>query len=1024
MKYILQYTLMGVLFLFSSVNVQAQLFEDFEEGVKGGYAEGTVELETGIWLFSQALIGTADGDRRNGTRSARIREGFIQMNFNHPGGLSEVSFYASNSGFSGDTGGIAQVSYSTDNGTSWNDLGEPIVLDDTFQQYTVQGSVPGNVRIRITRTAGNRISVDDVRISDFIESSEDPTINMRINGQDFENGGLFDFGATSGTGSATLRLQNTGEEDLEISALDIEGLGFDLSPNPEGTLEPGEISNFTISYEMETPGVYDAYIFFATNDPLNEQVFINLRAETIDVSQPMPISEARQLPQGTLVTVAGIITAADQFRGPVYFQDETGGIGWYSDALMRTSWEIDAVIGDSLVVTGEIGAFNQLTQIVNHSFFEVFPEGNREVQPVNITLEQLNTGEFEGQLVSVSGVEFNDSGIFSGGTNYTVTDGTASGQFRVDNFTNISGATIPNSPANVVAIAGRFLANNQLLPRFRNDITITTGPVIASAPPYTISATASSITFQWETEQPGHSEVRFGLTPDFELGMVKDEEPKTIHTITIDNLDVATTYKVELRSAVDADTSATSIYLSSTGSPEGTTGEILTFFNRGVAHDLATFQEAEQNVNFRDRLIEMIENAEESVDFAFYSISQGAGNDIGDAIIEAHNRGVDVRVIASGHTGNPNAVITRLANNGVRAVQSLGGEQMHNKFAVIDAHHNDPTKTWVITSSWNATDQGTFNQFQNMINIQDVALARAYWREFNQMWGAESGNFNPSQALFSSNKSVVNASSFWIGEDQTYVELYFSPQGNTEAQINRALSTAESSIDLGLNLITRRAISNTMLSRFNDGVKVRGVIGDINVQGSEWDYLSGWADVHFFSQSEFGGLLHHKYAIVDGEQTSDNSKVITGSHNWSGNANFSNDENTLIIHSERVANEFFQEFGARYWQAGGQDQFNVGTHFEEPTLTLPEQVTLDQNYPNPFNPTTNIRFELPIENQVTLQVYDITGRVVATLVDGQSLATGTHTITFDASRLASGIYLYRLQLGDGQVLTRKMTLIK
>jgi hypothetical protein len=306
--------------------------------------------------------------------------------------------------------------------------------------------------------------------------------------------------------------------------------------------------------------------------------------------------------------------------------------------------------------------------------------------------------------------------------------------------------------------------------------------------------------------------------------------------------------------------------------------------------------------------------------------------------------------------------------------------------------------------------------------IQDVALARAYQREFNQLWGGGSGNFNPSAALFSENKVVVNPSVFWIGEDSTKVKLYFSPQANTEAQINRALSTAQANIDLGLNLITRRTISNTMLSRFNDGVKVRGVIGAISLQGSEFDYLSSWADVHHFSQAEFG-LLHHKYAIIDGENTNSNSAVITGSHNWSANANFNNDENTLIIRSGRVANEFLQEFAVRYVQAGGQDIFTA-VSIEEEHANLPQELHLYPNYPNPFNPATNIRFSLGSSHSVTVDVFDITGRKVATLAQNQSYSAGTHQLTFDASGLSSGVYIYQLRLNDGRSMTGKMMLVK
>jgi phosphatidylserine/phosphatidylglycerophosphate/cardiolipin synthase-like enzyme len=348
---------------------------------------------------------------------------------------------------------------------------------------------------------------------------------------------------------------------------------------------------------------------------------------------------------------------------------------------------------------------------------------------------------------------------------------------------------------------------------------------------------------------------------------------------------------------------------------------------------------------------------------------------------------------------------------------------MHNKFAVFDAHHTNPAKTRLITSSWNATDEGTFDQYQNMVIVQDVALARAYWYEFNQMWGAESGSFNPSTAKFGPFKSVVNPTVFWIGEDNVKVEAYFSPQANTEAKIIRALSTAEANIDLTLNLITRRTISTAMLNRFNEGVEVRGSIAVVTGDGAEFDYLSTWADVHHFSQAEYG-LLHHKYAIVDGELTSTNSKVITGSHNWSANANFNNDENILIIKSARVANEYFQEFAARYWEAGGEDEFDVTVSIDDLNPEIVDREILLQNYPNPFNETTAIQFDLESNQNVSLNVYDILGRNVITLIEDKPFPRGLNTVSLDASSLAGGLYIYRLQLEGGRDFSKSMFIFK
>jgi hypothetical protein len=88
---------------------------------------------------------------------------------------------------------------------------------------------------------------------------------------------------------------------------------------------------------------------------------------------------------------------------------------------------------------------------------------------------------------------------------------------------------------------------------------------------------------------------------------------------------------------------------------------------------------------------------------------------------------------------------------------------------------------------------------------------------------------------------------------------------------------------------------------------------------------------------------------------------------------------------------------------------------------LPARVMLDQNYPNPFNPVTKIRYQLPRQGHVTLKMYDLLGREVATLVDGELLA-GEHEVTFDGRGLATGVYFYRLQAGKF-VETKRLVLL-
>lgn len=99
----------------------------------------------------------------------------------------------------------------------------------------------------------------------------------------------------------------------------------------------------------------------------------------------------------------------------------------------------------------------------------------------------------------------------------------------------------------------------------------------------------------------------------------------------------------------------------------------------------------------------------------------------------------------------------------------------------------------------------------------------------------------------------------------------------------------------------------------------------------------------------------------------------------------------------------------------------LGSGFEQGE-GLPNQIKLGQNFPNPFNPSTVIDFELPSSGRVSLSVYDMLGRQVISLINGPHPA-GNHTISFDATGLSSGIYLYRLSFGSS-TYTKKMTVLK
>jgi hypothetical protein len=140
------------------------------------------------------------------------------------------------------------------------------------------------------------------------------------------------------------------------------------------------------------------------------------------------------------------------------------------------------------------------------------------------------------------------------------------------------------------------------------------------------------------------------------------------------------------------------------------------------------------------------------------------------------------------------------------------------------------------------------------------------------------------------------------------------------------------------------------------------------------------------------------------------------------------DTTATLIRPLDAAADYYWRLNAQ--NIGGASAFSTARLFstglvldvEEELAEVPQVYALLQNYPNPFNPSTRIEYGVPQSSHVTLEVYNVLGEKVATLVDGEQEA-GYHQVVFDAKRFASGMYFYRL-VTENTALLRKMLLVK
>jgi len=718
-------------------------------------------------------------------------------------------------------------------------------------------------------------------------------------------------------------------------------------------------------------------------------IFTMLLFSIMGFSQ-ISIADARNEAIGQIVTVEGVSTNGAELEIIRYLQDDSGAIAVYPGTGSVGDFPGDVSRGSLVRVTGEIKEFNGLLEIDALSAFEVISENNALPEPLELTPAQINE-DVEAVLVKLSDIKFTAGGnTFSTG-NYEIISNGETSEIYIRTGHPLIGTEIPLATVNLTGIVSQFNSIYQVLPRDLDDIEIADDFFLTTSPAQS-NISQSGFSVKWSTNQAASSVLKYGTTP--QLGEeVSIADLEMDHQINLSALEPATFYYVQVCSNNGTSDVSSALQLYSTAS--NSSGEMKVFFNHGIDGTFSTgsYPVATTGAALEAEIISQINAAQTSVDASIYNINR---NSIVNALSDAYDRGVVVRYIADNETANlalsdptPDFPIIRGNSDGL----------MHNKFFVFDA--DDVNNSWVMSGSTNMTEQNIANDFNNTIFIQDQALAKAYTLEFEEMWGSDGADPGVFSVLFGADKLNNTPHLFNIGGVE--VESYFSPSDNTTIGIVGALKSADNDVQFALLTFTNNELGSTILDLNNNGIEVRGIIDNVNDQGSEFDFLQGQG-VNVTPDNTTQST-HHKYAIVDASG-GDDPLVVVGSHNWSGGAETRNDENTLVIHDERVTNIFIQEFEARWCEVqGGGNCVTSVNEFDEAEVTF-------EIFPNPVSDRLNFNLELEDTENITISIMDAQGRIHQSKMLNK--VSGSYNDSINLENMAAGNYFIQLRIGNKQ----------
>ncbi len=305
----------------------------------------------------------------------------------------------------------------------------------------------------------------------------------------------------------------------------------------------------------------------------------------------------------------------------------------------------------------------------------------------------------------------------------------------------------------------------------------------------------------------------------------------------------------------------------------GGNGNIQVYFSKPGTADADSYINGPE-----ENLVAAIDSATTSIDMAMYEFSL---RNVMESLIAAWQRGVQIRVLTdTDHIDWARFQEMRDAGIPIRGDQR--SSLMHNKFVIIDQQ-----EVW--TGSMNLTYNGAYRNRNNLIRLQNFQAAINYNEEFNQLWQGIHNQPNAADNYFS------------IGA--TAVDIHFSPDDHfRSSRLLPLLQQAQHTVHMLAFSFTSTAIANELLALRQQGVEVKIVVdsGQSGQLSSLYDdLLAQNMDIRRDGQAF---KMHHKVIIID------QRFIVSGSYNFSENAESRNDENAVVIDNANIAQQFEQEF--------------------------------------------------------------------------------------------------------------------